>query len=321
MRTLPLASYFPNLRDPMRWCAISVDLDEIPNYAAIHGVSLDRVHRHAVYDIAVRRLLDWARSRGVQLTWFAVAADLRREENAQQLREAREAGHEIANHSLDHYYDLSRRSRAEMYVQVKGAADLIAEKVGVRPVGFRAPGYTVSDNLYDTLLEAEVLYSSSVFPCPAYYGLKTAAIVLKRLRGRRSQSLVDDPRVLAAPTQPYWVGDPYWRRGDRLLELPIQTTPWLRLPFIGTSVTLAGSALARVMSRQLVDRPLINLELHGIDVLDATDGLEQLAPLQPDVRRSVSKKLAALDAVVETLRAAGYDFVALQRAADALRPA
>lgn len=106
-----------------------------------------------------------------------------------------------------------------------------------------------------------------------------------------------------------------------MLELPIQTTPWLRLPFIGTSVTLAGSALARVMSRQLVDRPLINLELHGIDVLDATDGLEQLAPLQPDVRRSVSKKLAALDAVVETLRAAGYDFVALQRAADALRPA
>ena len=305
----------------MRLCAISVDLDEIPNYAAIHGVTLDRVNPTAVYDIAVQRLLRWAHSRGVRLTLFAVAADLRREQNARQLVQAREAGHEIANHSLDHWYDLSRRSRAEMYVQVKGGADLIAEKVGVRPAGFRAPGYTVSDNLYDTLLEAEVQYSSSVFPCPAYYGLKTAAILAKRLRGRQSRSLIDDPRVLTAPAQPYWVGDPYWQRGDRLLELPIQTTPWLRLPFIGTSVTLGGEWLARAMARQLTNQPLVNLELHGLDVLDAADGLEQLRPLQPDVRRSVDKKLAALDVVVETLRDAGYAFVPLQRAADALRAA
>jgi len=42
---------------------------------------------------------------------------------------------------------------------------------------------------------------------------------------------------------------------------------------------------------------LVNLELHGIDVLDATDGLEDLRPHQPDVRVPREEKLRALRGV------------------------
>jgi peptidoglycan/xylan/chitin deacetylase (PgdA/CDA1 family) len=64
-----------------------------------------------------------------------------------------------------------------------------------------------------------------------------------------------------------------------------------------------------------VGEPLVNLELHGIDVLDWTDGLELLKPHQHDVRIPKDRKLAALVRVVDVLRAAGYAFVTLREAA------
>jgi peptidoglycan-N-acetylglucosamine deacetylase len=297
------------------WCSISVDLDEIHNYSSIHGLRADEVASGAVYDLGISRLEQWAKKHDIPLTLFAVGSDLDREIAASGLKRMASLGHEIANHSLEHPYALTRSSREEMRRQVWGAADVIEERVGVRPVGFRAPGYITTDALYEVLSEQPLLYSSSVFPCPWYYGAKAMAIALKRLFGRRSASLVDDPRVLTAPTKPYRVGTPYWRKGSGVLELPIQVTPWTRLPFIGTSVVALGPSLAAGLARSLVGTQLINLELHGIDVLEAADGLQSLAAHQPDLRISLERKLATLDRVVYTLRQANYQFCTLAQAA------
>ena len=299
-------------------CAISVDLDEIPNYFRIHGLDPARAGAAAtaVYDVAIDRLERFADGVGVPLTLFAIGADLERPEAAARLRRAREAGCEIANHSLDHLYDLTRRDRHEVVRQVEGGAEAIARATGARPLGFRAPGYTITDDVFDVLGELGVAYDSSVFPCPAYYAAKTSAIALIAARGRRSHSVVDTPLVLAAPTRPYRTGRPYWRRGRGVLELPVQVTRGPRLPFIGTTVTLAGPDRARWLARLCAGEPLVNLELHGIDVLDATDGLEALVPHQPDVRVPRQQKLDALAAVVEELRGAGHAFVTLAEAAE-----
>ena len=80
----------------------------------------------------------------------------------------------------------------------------------------------------------------------------------------------------------------------------------------------SGASRARRLARMCVGEPLVNLELHGIDVLDVADGLEALRPHQPDVRVSHPRKLAALEAVVDELRAAGYTFVTMREAAAAL---
>ncbi len=300
----------------MRLCAISVDLDEIPNYFAIHGLPAPSgPEATLVYDVAVSRLEELARELGAPLTLFAIGRDLQRPESAARLRAARQAGAEIANHSLDHRYDLVRLGRAEIRRQVAGGADAIEAAVGVRPSGFRAPGYTITDEVFEVLGELRVAYDSSVFPCPAYWAAKTAAIGLIAARGRTSRSIVDTPAVLAAPTRPYHVGRPYFRRGHGLLELPVQVTRGLRLPFIGTSVTLWGPAFAARLARMCLGEPLVNLELHGIDVLDADDGLEALRPHQVDVRVALARKLDALRAAVAVLRAAGYGFVTLGEAA------
>lgn len=301
-----------------RLCAISVDLDEIPNYFAIHGLSSpDGTTAHSVYDVALDRLEAFAGAAEVPLTLFAIGSDLARPEAARRLRALSERGHEVGNHTLDHRYDLTRLDRLEMARQVEDGARAIEAATGRRPEGFRSPGYTITDELYDVLAEARVTYDSSVFPCPTYYLAKAARLAAMRASGRVSRSVLDAPSVLLAPTRPYRVGRPYWRRGAGLLELPIQVTRGPRLPFIGTTVTLAGPVRARWLAKLVAGEPLVNLELHGIDVLDADDGLSSLVGHQPDIGVPRSRKLEALVAVVDTLRQRGYSFVRLTEAARA----
>jgi peptidoglycan-N-acetylglucosamine deacetylase len=308
----------------VRLCAVSVDLDEIPNYFAIHGLDPPAgPARSLVYDVAIDRLGDLAKSLGIPLTLFAIGSDLARPEAAQKLRAAHAGGFEIANHSLDHRYDLVRLGPDEIRRQIAEGASAIERATGARPVGFRAPGYTITDEVFDVLVELGVGYDSSVFPCPPYWAAKAAAIALIRARGRTSHSIVDSPTVLAAPTRPYRVGRPYWKRAGsndgRLLEIPVQVTRGPRLPFFGTSLTLWGPRFARVLARMVRGEPLVNLELHGIDVLDAADGLEALRPHQPDVRVPRATKLEALAAALTDLRSAGYAFCTLREAAALLR--
>ena len=304
------------MRRTPRLCAVSVDLDEIPNYFAIHGLSAPEGDAaHAVYRVALSRLQALAAQCGIPLTLFTIGADARDDQNAAALRRMVERGHEVANHSLDHLYDLSRQPHNEVRRQIVEASTAIEAATGTMPSGFRAPGYVVTDAMMDVLREAGIEYDSSVFPCPAYYAAKAAAMGMIALRGRTSHSIVDNPRVLLAPTRPYRLGRPYTRRGNGLVEFPVQVTRGARLPYIGTTLTLAGPRRARWLTRMVVGEPLVNLELHGIDVLDASDGLTALLAHQPDVRIPVNHKLETLSAVVGMLRDFGYAFVRLDEAA------
>ena len=303
----------------MRLASVSVDLDEIPNYFQIYGLHEPvGPQRHAVYDVAFERLSHFAEDAKLPLTLFAIGADLARPEAAARLKQARADGHEIANHSLDHRYDLVRLDKDEIRRQIDEGSQRIREATGERPVGFRAPGYTISDQVFRVLEELEFQYDSSVFPCPAYWGAKVTAISWIALLGRRSRSIMDRPQVLLAPSTPYRVGEPYWRRGAGLLELPVQVTRGLRLPFYGTPVTLAGPVWARRFAKMCVGEPLVNLELHGIDVLDANDGIEALRSHESNVHVPWARKVEALHAVVDVLREAGYTFVTLAEAAEQL---
>lgn len=294
---------------------MSVDLDEIACYAHIHG--LTGVESHAVYDIALERLARFAADLGVPLTLFVIARDLGRAENVRALANLVALGHEIGNHSLDHFYDLTRRTPREQQEQVAGALDRVHSILGVRPSGFRAPGYTATDELLRVVRDAGMRYDSSVFPCPPYYAAKAARLFRMKLRGRHSRAILDSPRVLAAPTVPYRISEPYYLPGSGLLELPIQVAGPLRFPFIGTALTLLGASAARLLTRSLLGVPLVNLELHGLDFLDRRDVPAELHAVQPDLRVPLAKKLEALGAVLELLRAQGYAMVRLDEAARA----
>jgi peptidoglycan/xylan/chitin deacetylase (PgdA/CDA1 family) len=294
----------------------------VPAYFAIHGIAAPEHARagdalHAVYGAALPRIADFATAHRIPITLFAVGRDLGHAENATRLRAASDAGHEVENHSYAHRYDLSRLGREEIAEEIARGAEEIARAVGRRPVGFRAPGYTVSDVLFDVLEELGVAFDSSVFPCAPYYAAKALVLAGRRVRGRGSAAILDTPRVLGAPRRPYRPGRPWFRRGRRrFIELPIQVTPWLGLPVIGTSVALSGAGAARWLAWACAGERLVNLELHGMDFLDRSDGLEALAPYQPELRVPLARRLDALSAFVEETARRGARFVRLDEAAE-----
>jgi peptidoglycan-N-acetylglucosamine deacetylase len=300
--------------------AVSVDLDEIVHYARIHGLS--SVEPDIVFKRALPRLSDWARQRGIPLTWFVVGKDVASNGgNSEAVARLASAGDELGCHSYSHLYDLTRRSFAEMRSEVERGVTAIERASGTKVTGFRAPGYVVTDTLLDLLRESGLAYDSSVFPCPSYYALKAATLASMQAQRRESQAIVDVPEVLRAPAVPYRVGRPYWFRGTGIWEIPIQVTRRARLPFIGTALTIAGTMGARILANGVVGEPFVNLELHGIDALDQHDGLSELAKKQRDLRIPWSRKLDAIDAAVSLLRGKSYRCVRMDELAAAARAA
>jgi len=268
--------------------SVSVDLDGLGCYAAIHGLSLrlDERAQRAVPELAVQRFCELFAALGVHATFFVIGRDAGIA--PARLRAAAGAGHEIASHSYAHDYALSRRTRGEIAQDLALAERAIEDACGSRPRGFRAPGYTLSPELLDAVRERAYAYDSSLLPSPPYYAAKAAALAVYALRGRRSQSILGSLRQLFAPR------GPHRRRGVR--ELPVATLPGLRAPVIGTTV-LPFPWLAR---RAFAGGHL-NLELHGIDALDATDVPQEIAAAQPGLRMRAAEKLRRLRGLLETL--------------------
>ncbi len=296
--------------------SVSVDLDGLGCYAAIHGLdprALDQSASRAVPLVALGRLCELFAELKIPATLFAIGRELDEVPGAAgALGAAAGAGHEIGSHSYDHDYALSRRPESQIIEDLQKCDAAIARATGgLPPRGFRAPGYTLSPALVAALRARGYSYDSSLLPAPAYYAAKAVAMGLYGLRGRKSHS------ILGAPGQLFGARGPHWRQGLR--ELPIATLPLLRAPIIGTLVVAAPEAISARLLQASAAAGHVNLELHGIDVLDKSDVPIEIARAQPGLAAPAAKKLARLRAVLTALRARG-EAATLEQAALRLLP-
>ena len=293
--------------------SVTIDLDALRLYGQIHGLDAasddDAIHLRAL-----PRFLDLCAAHGIRATLFTVASDLERPAIRDAIAAASRAGHEIANHSDSHDYRLRNLPNSEIAQDLRRAHERIASVTGIAPVGFRAPGYNLAPAMIDAIVAMGYTYDSSLLPSPVYYGAKATALALIRLRGGASQSLLDHPFALFAPTKPYRIAatdrwDRLYRRGKTgILEIPMAVVPGVRAALIGTSITLAAHwlgvfALELLVKSAMASTPLFNLELHGIDFADARE--DAIDPLivkhQPDLALPIGEKLGVFDRVFRIL--------------------
>jgi peptidoglycan-N-acetylglucosamine deacetylase len=309
---------------PPRLASVSIDLDGLAHYARLHGLAPETLPEGAtslVARLAPGRLAEILDSSGIKGTFFAIGDELG-PAGGPALRAVAESGHEIGNHTRSHPYDLTRQAPEAQRAEIEGGAAAIAAAVGVRPVGFRAPGYTLSSSVLTAALETGHRYDSSTYPAAPYYLAKASILGLMKLGGKSSAAILDRPRVLLAPRLPYRpsTDEPYARGQLDLLELPITVDPLGRVPFIGTTLCALPLPAVRLLYRSVRRLPFVNLELHGIDLLDASDGSGQaLASAQRDLRILATEKISRLRQVIAWL-AKDYDLVTLKAAAEVWRP-
>jgi hypothetical protein len=306
-----------------RVCCISIDVDPIPCYYTIHSLGPAPAKlRSKILCASLPRYAALFAERGIRATFFVVAEDIdvdRLGSDAVAMRsalsEVRDAGHEIANHSYSHPYDLARWGAAEAAEEIRRAHELLSEFAGAEIQGFRAPGYDISAAMVETLVDLGYLYDSSIFPAPGYYAAKVLVMGALRLAGRKSGAVITNARALAAPIEPYYPNPQApWSRGlAALLELPIAVTSRTRTPVIGTNLLLAPAWLRNHWLASMARRDFFNFELHGIDLCDAEldDMPSELVARQPDLRVPLATKTKTLAAVIDAVAASGSDFATL----------
>jgi peptidoglycan/xylan/chitin deacetylase (PgdA/CDA1 family) len=305
-----------------RLCSVSIDLDPIACYYRIHSLGKPPAELdHVVLERGLPRWVDLLATAGIRATFFVVGGEV---DKAPALRAAlaalAAAGHELANHSYRHPYDMARLDARVVADEIGECDRVLREITGAPPVGFRAPGYDVSPVMMSELARRGYRYDSSIFPAPVYYAAKAAVMAGLAAAGRPSGAVMTNPRALVAPTQPYWPAmTAPWRRGQGpVIELPVAVTPGLRVPAIGTSILVAPAAVRTRVVKAMRRAPFWNFELHGIDLCDAEeDGIPgELVRRQPDLRIPIATKRTVLAELLAGIAAGGARFVPLREAAE-----
>jgi peptidoglycan/xylan/chitin deacetylase (PgdA/CDA1 family) len=226
--------------------SLSLDLDNQWSYMKTHGdAGWDSYPSYL--DVVVPRVLEFLGSCGLRITFFVVGQDATLERNHASLAALAAAGHEIGNHSLRHEPWLHLYSDDELQRELEQAEDAITAATGQRPVGFRGPGYSLSETTLRVLVERGYEYDASTLP--TYIGPLARAFYFRSARlddeqrHERSQ-LFGSFRDGMRPVRPYrWAVD-----GRTLLELPVTTMPVVKVP-IHVSYLLYLSAYSPALAR------------------------------------------------------------------------
>lgn len=277
-----------------RLLCVGMDLDDLRYYRAIHGLP-PGADTPLVFEVAVPRFLNLCDRVAVRATLFAIGEDLRWGEAREALRGAVAGGHEVASHSHAHAYDLSRLAPDEMERDLLAARTALEEATGTAVVGFRAPGYNLSDRLLRAVAHTGHRYDASLLPSPPYFAARAAVIAAMRMRGRHSASIVGRGRDFLRPRGPFTWPD------TGLREFPITACGPLRLPLIGTTLA-RGGMLAGHLVRCASRLPFVHVEFHALDFLDAArDGIEPALLVEPALRVPLADRLSRFEAALRAL--------------------
>ncbi|HMP05359.1 MAG TPA: polysaccharide deacetylase family protein [Lacipirellulaceae bacterium] len=286
---------------------LSLDLDDKWAYVRTHGDPRWQEYPTYLPEVAPR-IVDFLAARDLRLTAFVVGCDAERATAQPALNLLVSAGHEIGNHSKNHYPWLRSLPEDEIVHEVVEAELAIENATGVRCRGFRAPGFSGSPSVHQVLASRGYDYDASSFP--------TFLGPLARIYCRLTASLWrgdDDPRRSLfggwrdgmAPLKPHLLG----AGADAIVEIPVTTAPILRAPFHMTYLLFlrqkAGSAwrsylrlaLALCAARGVAPSML----LHPLDFLGCED--EPDLAFFPGMKLPRAAKLAVVDETLDRIGA------------------
>jgi peptidoglycan/xylan/chitin deacetylase (PgdA/CDA1 family) len=286
-------------------CSLSLDLDNQWTYMKTHGDPGWEVFP-SYLDFVVRRALEILKRWDWTITFFIVGQDAALEKNREALGSIAAAGHEVGNHSFHHEPWLHMYSKQQTEEEIARAEDSIEAATGVRPRGFRGPGYSFSRTTLEVLRQRDYLYDASTFPtflgplARAYYFMTSDFSKEER---QQRKNLFGGLRDGLRPVRPY-----LWDLGDEdLLEIPVTTMPLVKLPFhfsyllyistFSVPLSLLYFKTALGMCRMTGTEP--SLLLHPLDFLGGED-IPELA-FFPAMKLESSRKLKLLDRLLGVL--------------------
>lgn len=305
---------------------LSLDLDNLWAYLKVHG-DREWKTRPSFLPLFAPLLVEFLHVKGLAITVFVVGEDAASDAGGAWVRRIAEAGHEIGNHSMRHEPWAMAEDAARVAADIAEADEAIREGVGRAPLGFRAPGFAVNENVVAALRRLDYEYDASTWPtfvgplARCYYRRVAGATDADGVRRAR---LFGRLRDALAPLRPYLCPGP--AGAAPLVEMPVTTMPLTRLPIhfsyllwlsrFGEGMAVGYLKLALALCRLRGVAP--SLLLHPVDFLGREDAPNLAFFPAMDLPRSV--KLARTERLID-LTLDRFDPVPLWRQARAERAA
>lgn len=243
--------------------SISIDMDTLSedldgSTRVIHADEL----RAITYRKVLPRFVEILTRHGIKSTIFVIGKDI--DDNIDIIRGLHNDGHEIASHTMNHPKQLALYDESEIEQEIVECGHKIFAATGTYPVGFRAPGYTISPKVIRVLKKLNYSYDASLNNSLCYYLMKKL-FKLVRLKDKQyitTQNFFD----LWGSKEPYRILEKSLSRvgGSRdIVEIPISTIPFVSYPFVTALLLKYGVAFSKVAYHLLKLRSdFMNLELH-----------------------------------------------------------
>ena len=286
--------------------SLSLDLDNQWSYMKTHG-DQGWAEYPTYLDWSVPRILEFLEERDLKITFFIVGKDATVEQNVPALRMIADAGHEVGNHSFKHEPWLHQYSEQELEDELERAEEAIERATGVKPAGFRGPGFSLSPSTLRVLSKRGYRYDATVFPnllnplARAYF-FATSSLSAEEKEQRKE--LFGTWRDALRPVSPF-----NWQIDDQqLFEMPVTTMPLFKTP-IHLSYILYASRYSRFLAKAYfrfamlmcrIARVTPSILLHPLDFIGCDD-VGDLA-FFPGMDMPAAEKMDIVDWVINEMR-------------------
>jgi len=302
--------------------SLSLDLDNKWSYMKTHGDAGWETFP-SYLDVVVPRALRFFKERNLNITFFIVGQDAALDKNKEAMQQLGASGHEIGNHSFNHEPWLHLYSKQEIEDELKRAEEVIETATGHKTIGFRGPGYSLSQSVLETLKKLNYKYDASTFPtylgplARAYYFM--TAPKLKKEEQEKRKVLFGKFSDGFQPLKPY-----RWQIGNETLtEIPVTTMPIFKIPIhisyivylSGFSAVLAKTYFKTALAFCSMTKTPLSLLLHPLDFLGADD-IPELR-FFPGMNMQSERKLKIVSACLEMM-ANKFEIVNMRRHAEAV---
>ncbi len=210
--------------------SISLDLDDQWSYMKVHGD--DGWDQFPSYlDIVVPIFLDVFDQLEIKITFFVVGQDAAIEKNHKVLKTIIDRGHEIGNHSFHHESWLKTYSKEKIEEEIVIAEEAIEKATGIRTNMFRGPGFSWSNDLLEVLQKRNYLFDASTLPTYISPLMRRYYFAKSKLTKEQKESRKE---LFGSFKEGFYPLKPYnWKLNNnkKLLEIPVTTMPFFKLPF------------------------------------------------------------------------------------------
>ena len=165
----------------MKVCSVTVDVDCLRSNFKGFGLRKNS-YSFRELEIGIENLLAFFSRFDIRATFFFVAQDFEIKNNAYIIKAVIAEGHEIASHSYTHPQGFRSLSIEEQTYELKKSKEILEDVSCQGVIGFRAPGWNISDDALPVLRRLGYKYDSSVFPTSISILLKAVHYYAMRKR-------------------------------------------------------------------------------------------------------------------------------------------